>query len=108
MIKARLAVLAVLSIALSLCEPTYACRGSSDQTIFFAQENDLPVIEGTVAVYLEVVGSRIREAPVAAHIEKVVKGDIDPGDITLEGQAPPCDGFPGPGSRGLVIGRVTK
>jgi hypothetical protein len=109
MIKARLAVFAALSIALSLSEPAYSCRGgSSGQTIFFAQESDLPVIEGTVAVYLEIVGSRMREAPVAARIEKVVKGDIDPGDITLEGQAPPCDGFPGPGSRGLVIGRVTK
>jgi hypothetical protein len=100
MIKARLVAFAVLSVVLSLCEPAYSCRGPSGQTIFFAQENDLPVIEGTVAVYLEVVGSWAREAPVAARIEKVVKGDIDPGDITLEGQAPPCDGFPGPGSRG--------
>lgn len=108
MIKARLAVFAVLSIALSLCEPAYACRGPSDRTIFFAQENDLPVIEGTVAVYLEVVGSWIRDAPVAARIEKVLKGDIDPGDITLDGRAPPCDGIPSPGSRGLVISRVTK
>ena len=31
MIKARLAVFAVLSIALSLCEPAYACRGPSGQ-----------------------------------------------------------------------------
>jgi len=108
MIKARLAALAVLSFVLSLCEPAYACRGPSDRTIFFAQENDLPVIEGTVAVYLEIVGSPIREVPVAARIERVVKGDIGPGDITLEVQPSPCDGFPGPGSRGLVIGRMTK
>ena len=71
MIKASLTVFAVLSIALSLCEPAYSCRGPSGQTIFFAQENDLPAIEGTVAVYLEVVGSWIREAPVAARIERI-------------------------------------
>jgi hypothetical protein len=102
------AAFAALSIALSLCAPAYACRYTSDQTIFFARENDLPVIEGTVAVYLEVVGTWMRDDPVAARIEKVVKGDIGPGDITLEGNVPPCNVAPGPGSRGLVIGRVTK
>lgn len=105
--KRPLAASAALVAMLAFADPALACRAATYQSIFF-EEGHLPIIEGTVAVEIEVPGTASASGPVAVRVSRVVRGDLDPGPLSLAVQVSSCGGYPRAGSKGVVVGHVSR
>ena len=105
--KWPLAASAALVATFAFADPALACRAPTFQSIFF-EEGHLPVIEGTVAVEIEVTGTTSTSGPVAVRVARVVRGDLDPGPLSLAVEVTSCGGYPRAGSKGVVVGHVSR
>jgi hypothetical protein len=104
--KWPLAASAALVAMFAFADPALACRVATNQSIFF-EEGHLPVIEGTVAVDIEVMETTSASGPVAVRVSRVVRGQLASGPLSLAVEVSSCGGYPQAGSKGVVVGRVS-
>ncbi|MGJ4927443.1 tripartite tricarboxylate transporter substrate-binding protein [Bradyrhizobium sp. HKCCYLRH3095] len=105
--KSPLAASAALIAMFAFADPALACSVPTYQSVFF-DEGRLPVIDGTVAVEIEVMETTSESGPVAVRVSRVVRGQLDFGPLSLEVAVSSCGGYPQAGSKGVVVGRVSK
>ncbi|WP_316173170.1 MULTISPECIES: tripartite tricarboxylate transporter substrate-binding protein [unclassified Bradyrhizobium] len=105
--KWPLAASVALVAMFAFADQALACRVATNQSIFF-EEGHLPVIEGTVAVDIEVIETTSVSGPIAVRVSRVVRGQLASGPLSLVVEVSSCGGYPPAGSKGVVVGRVSR